>query len=82
MQQMDEVMTVTVDSLVEALREDLYRLLDADGRSIPKICKSAGVHDSAVYLFLKRSRGNLCATSLLSLAEAMGYRVTFEKVAS
>jgi hypothetical protein len=68
------------DKLMDGLRSELHRVLFADDRSIRKICHAAGVHDSCVYLFLKGTRRNLCATTLLSIASELGYRVTFEKV--
>lgn len=72
----------TATPLIEDLREDLYKLFEADDRSIPEICEAAGVDNANVYRFLKRSRDNLHVTTVLSLAEAMGYRVTFEKLES
>lgn len=73
-------MTTAVEFLIEDLRESLYQLFEGDARSIPEICEAAGVDNAGVYRFLKRSRDNLHATTVLSLADAMGYRVTFEKL--
>lgn len=65
-----------LELLQTEVRELLWNAIQADDRSIPRICSDAGIDNSSLYLFLCGKRKDLMLSKVTRLIHTLGCRIS------